>query len=410
MKNYAVMSALGFCSGLPFALTAFTLRMWFTADHLALGLIGLTANISLSYTLKFLWAPVFDERRAPLKNLGRRRGWLLPVQLVLIAAIAALGCSDPGARVGLTLALGALVAFLSASQDILIDAWRIEIFAPREQGAALACYVWGYRIALLLSGSGVIWLSISIGWHAAYLLMAFLLLLGPIAVLLAPEPAAPLPTPKRTFAERIIDPAKEFLSRRGAAVVVAYIVLFRLGEALGGVMLASYYHFLGFNRATIAIATGPYALAATLAGAAFGGFLVAKLGTGRALLVTGLIQTAALLLYPLLSLFPGHPALLILIAITENFVETFAYAAFLSYLSGLCSKEYTATQYALLSSLSPLALHTIGGLSGYLAAWMGFFSFYMFATLAAIPAMVAMLIILKRYPPVEETGKKPAAT
>jgi len=390
------MAVLGFASGLPFALTAFTLRTWFSFDHLALGITGLTANISLAYILKFLWAPVFDERRAPFAWLGRRRGWLLPVQLALALAIAGLGLSDPAARVGVTLALGALVAFLSASQDVLIDAWRIESFDATEQGAALACYVWGYRIALLLSGAGVIALSATTGWHEAYLLMSLCILIGPVATLLAGEPPPPGPSPKLSFAARVLAPARDFLRRQGAWLVLAYVVLFRLGEALGGVMLAPYYHYLGYNRAAIAIANGPYSLAATLAGAAFGGYLVAKLGTRRALLCTGLIQTVSLLLYPVLGLFPGHPALLVVIAMTEAFVETFAYAAFLSYLSGLCSKEYTAAQYALLSSLSPLALHTVGGLSGYMAAAMGFIPFYMFAALAAVPAMVVMVIILRK--------------
>jgi len=405
------MSLLGFSSGLPLVLTGFTLRMWFTADHLALGLIGLTANISLSYTLKFLWAPVFDETRPPLKNLGRRRGWLLPVQLALAAGIAALGFSNPAAHIGLSLALGALVAFLSASQDILIDAWRIETFLPRAQGTALACYIWGYRAAMQVAGAGVIALSLRIGWQSCYVLMAILLLLGPLATYLAAEPER-APHHLTGFKDAVIIPFMEFLRRRGAVLIIAFIILFRLGEALGGVMLAPYYHYLGFNRAQIALANSPIVLAATLAGTAFGAFLVARLGVGRALLATGAFQTLALFLYPALGLFPGHPAMLVVIAATESFAEGLADAAFLTYLSGLCNKEHTAAQYALLSSLAPLALHTIGGLSGYMAAGIGFIPFYFCAAFAAVPAMVAMLIILQRYPPEkgEQNRKKPATT
>jgi PAT family beta-lactamase induction signal transducer AmpG len=400
MKRFAVMAVLGFASGLPLALTGFTLRMWFTSDHLALGVIGLTANISLSYTLKFLWAPVFDERRAPLARMGRRRGWLLPVQVALAVGIAALGFSNPAAHVALPLALGALVAFLSASQDILIDAWRIETFEPRVQGAALACYIWGYRAALLISGAGVIAFSTHVGWQVCYLGMAVLLLVGPLATLAAAEPVR-APHRPGGFREAVLVPLTEFLSRRGAGLVIAFIILFRLGEALGGVMLGPYYTHLGFNRAEIAVANGPISLAATLAGAALGGVLVARWGVGRALLATGAFQTCVLFLYPALGLFPGHPGMLVLIAGMESFAEGFADAAFLTYLSGLCNKEHTAAQYALLSSLAPLALHTIGGLSGYLAACIGFIPFYILSAFAALPAMAVMLVILRRYPPVE---------
>jgi PAT family beta-lactamase induction signal transducer AmpG len=402
-KGLTLMTALGFASGLPLALSGFTLRMWLASDHLGLGVIGLTANIGLAYLLKFLWAPVFDDVRPPLLGrLGRRRGWLLIVQALLVAAIAGLASSDPAAGIGVTLGLGAFLAFVSASQDILIDAWRIETFAPRQQGAALAGYVWGYRAALLISGSGVIALSVTTGWHVAILLMAGLALVGPVAVVLADEPVVAV-KPKPGFFEAVREPVREFLARRGAVVIIAFIVLFRLGEALAGVMLAPYYTYLGFNRVAIAVANGPVSLAATLLGAALGGLLVQRIGVGRALLVTAFFQTAALLMYPALGLFPGHRGMLIVTSVVESYAEGFADAAFLTYLSGLCNKQFTATQYALLSSLAPLALRTIGGLSGFMAAAMGFVPFFVMSAFAALPAMGLMLVILRLYPP-EERG------
>ncbi len=413
-KLLGLMTLLGFSSGLPLALSGFTLRMWLTSDHLGLGLIGLTANIGLAYSLKFLWAPVFDELAPPflLRRLGRRRGWLLPVQLLLVLAIAALGLSNPAHGVAPALIIGACLAFISASQDILIDAWRIETFAPRLQGTALAGYIWGYRGALLISGAGVIAWSSSIGWPKAFLAMAVLALLGPLTTLLAPEPPRAAHQIPRGFAARFADavrePLQEFLSRRGAFVIIAFIVLFRLGEALAGVMLAPYYTFLGFNRAMIAIANGPISLAATLAGAALGGWLVAWIGVGRALLLTGLFQTASLLMYPALGLFPHQAHMLVATSALESFAEGFADAAFLTYLSGLCNTAFTATQYALLSSLAPLALRTIGGLSGFIAAATGFIPFFIITTFAAFPAMALMLIILKFYPPQDTRRTAPA--
>ncbi len=399
-KGLALITALGFASGLPLALSGFTLRMWLASDHLSLGIIGLTANIGLAYLLKFLWAPVFDEVKPPLLGrLGRRRGWLLIVQALLVLAIAGLASSNPAAGIAATLGFGAFLAFVSASQDILIDAWRIESFAPRQQGAALAGYIWGYRGALLISGSGVIALSKYTGWNVAIMLVAVVAVVGPLATLLAAEPPHPTHAQPVGFLDSVREPVREFLSRRGAAVIIAFIILFRLGEALAGVMLAPYYTYLGFDRVAIAVANGPISLAATLLGAALGGLLVARIGVGRALLVTALFQTAALLMYPALGLFPGHREMLVATSALESYAEGFADAAFLTYLSGLCNKTFTATQYALLSSLAPLALRTIGGLSGFMAGAMGFIPFFIMSAFAALPAMALMLVILRFYPP-----------
>ncbi len=397
------MAMLGFSSGLPWALSGPTLRLWMATEHVSLGLIGLTANIGLAYLLKFVWAPVFDEVKPFF--LGRRRGWLITVQFALAVAILAEALSDPGQRVVLTLALGALVAFFSASQDIIIDAWRIESFAPRLQGAALAGEVWGWRVAFLVSNAGVIALSIKTGWHVAVGLMALLALVGPIAAWLVPEPEVtrePVPGGFRArLVQAVKEPLTEFLSRRGAAVAIGFILLFRLGGALGATMLAPFYTSLGFNRAAIAVASGPISLACGLAGTALGAVLVARIGVGRALLFTALLQVAALCLYPVLGLYPHLPHILLIIAAVEAFTDAFSDTAFLSYMSGLCHPEHTATQYALLSSLAPLALHTVAGASGFLAAKIGFIPFFVTAAFAALPGIVLLLVILRFYPPAE---------
>ena len=385
-KTLTLITLLGFSSGLPLALSGFTLRLWLTRAHLPLAEIGLTANLGIAYSLKFLWAPALDHFRAPppFRALGRRRSWLLITQLSLAASILGLALSHPAHHLAITLSLGALVAFCSASQDIMIDTWRIEFFALPAMGTAIAGYVWGYRAAMLISGAGVIALSTLIGWHAALLLMVPLQLAGTIAA---------------QFRAAVIDPLAEFLTRPGAPLILAFIILFYLGDALAGVMLAPYYTHLGFNRAAIALATGIPALLATLAGTALGGAAVARLGTGRALLAAGIFQTAALAMYPLLGLYPHFPHMLLITTITESFAEGIAGAAFLSYLSSLCDRHYTATQYALLSSAAALSLRTIGGASGLIAHRLGWLPFYEFSILAALPAMALMILLLRYFPP-----------
>ncbi len=261
-KTLTLITLLGFSSGLPLALSGFTLRLWLTRAHLPLAEIGLTANLGIAYSLKFLWAPALDHFRAPppFRALGRRRSWLLITQLSLAGAILGLAFTHPAHHLAATLTLGALVAFCSASQDIMIDTWRIEFFPLPAMGTAIAGYVWGYRAAMLISGAGVIALSATIGWHAALLLMVPLQLIGAIATLLASEPPPPATNTPRSIAAQfraaVIDPLAQFLTRPGAPLILAFIILFYLGDALAGVMLAPYYTHLGFNRAAIAIATG----------------------------------------------------------------------------------------------------------------------------------------------------------
>jgi PAT family beta-lactamase induction signal transducer AmpG len=404
-----MMGAYGFVAGLPLPLSTFTLRYWLSESGATLSVIGLTANIGLAYSLKFLWSPVFDQvpPPGPMRYLGRRRGWLATIQPALALAAALLALTNPVASPVASIAAAALVAFLSASQDIAIDAWRIETFPERQQGQALAAYVWGYRFALLAATTGVIWASGFAGWHIALLGIAVLLLLGPLVTMLAAEPAIDVTAiggsmVGATLASRakhaVIDPLLDFLTRPGAAMILAFVGLFKLGEAMGGIMTAPFYRELGFTRAAIA-GSGPFSLVATLAGITLGGLLVARIGVGRALLWTGSAQTLAMAMYEVLAHAPAQIPILYLTVATEAFAQGMADAAFLTYLSGLCSRAFTATHYALLSSIPALAIHTIGGFSGVLAGKVGWVVFYAICTVAALPAMGLMVLLLRRYPP-----------
>ena len=352
------MAGLGFVAGLPLPLTGFTLRQWLSEGGTSLAVIGLTANIGISYSLKFLWAPAFDRLPVPglLRRLGQRRGWLMLVQPLLALACVALALSDP-AHPATLVAIAACVAFLSASQDIAIDAWRIELFPERAQGAALAAYIWGYRAALLIAGSAAIGLAGRLGWHGALLGVAALVAFGPVLTLLAPAPAVSAVRRFRTgmlatLREAVWTPLSDLLARPGAAATLSFILLFKLGEAMAGTMAPPFYRALGFDRAQVALAIGVPSLAASLAGAATGGLLVARLGTARALILTGFVQMASMGLYFALAYSGGDPAILVAKVVLEGFAEAMADAAFITFLSSLCAPGYTATQYALLSSLA----------------------------------------------------------
>lgn len=403
-----LMLGFGFASGLPLPLSGFTLRQWLAEGNVGLQVIGYTASIGLAYSLKFLWAPVFDNR-APglLGRLGRRRGWLLAIQPLLTLACLAMVAVSPAAPLAL-IVFAALLAFCSASQDTVIDAWRIDTFPQAMQGTALAAYVWGYRAALLVSGAGALKLVGSTGWHGAFLAMAALTLIGPLVTLAAREPPADAGVAhmvagrlsfRARFARSVIEPLGEFARRRGALVILLFVVLFRLGEALAGTMLPPFYRHLGFDRSQVALATGPVSLAAVLVGAGLGGWLVARIGTGRALLVTGCFQTLCMGMYVALSYTGGVHAMLVATAAVESFAEGLADAAFITYLSSLCSRAHSATQYALLSSIAALPLRTVASLSGSLALLLGWHGFYAMTALATLPSIAVMVYLLKHYPP-----------
>ena len=402
------MGLLGFASGLPIYLTFFTLQQWMSESGVSLKAIGLTASIGLPYLLKFLWAPLLD-RLPPgrLRVFGRRRGWLLPVQAALTLSIVAMASSDPHDRPHGLVAAALALAFCSASQDVVIDAWRIESFAARLQAAALGCYVWGYRIAMQASGAGAIWLAGRLGWHGAYLAMAALSLMGPLTVLFAAEPATPPVVAALAAAggswgdeirARVLAPLADLLARPGAAWVLAFVLLFNLGTQLADTMAFPFYHALGFARDQVAKANGLPALAAALAGAAASAFLVARLGGSRTLILSALVQMLSMGLY--LALYRAGPATPMLFAkvTLEGFAEALAQTTFLTYLSRLCSAEYTATQYALLSSMAPIAWRTLGGATGIMAQGLGWPAFFTATILCALPGILIMGYLMRRFP------------
>ncbi|MCC7425466.1 MAG: MFS transporter [Alphaproteobacteria bacterium] len=422
-----VMLALGFAAGLPLPLTGFTLRQWMSEAGVSLSGIGATALIGIAYSFKFVWSPLIDHLPLPpfTALLGRRRGWLLPIQLLLALAIALLGQTDPARDATLTVAVAVAVAFLSASQDIVIDAYRIEILPPERQGAGLAAYVWGYRIALLAANAGALFLVGRLGWRGAYAVVALLMVVGIAATLLGREPARePAPEPDGArggargaggigawFARSVAGPFADFARRDGWVLLLAFVALFKLGEALAGIMTAPFYRALGFTREEVAAISSVFGLVATLAGVTVGGAVVHRLGLFRALMLTGVMQMLSNLMYVALAHSGRNLAMLWAQVGVESFTDGLADAAFVAYLSALTSRAFTATQYALLSSLASVPLRTLGGSSGVLAAALGWPRFFLLTTAAALPALLIALVLQRRFAAAEHAhpGSRPRA-
>ncbi len=408
-----IMGAYGALCGLPLPLSNNTLRQWMSEGQVPLTLIGAVASIGLPYALKFLWAPLLDQVAPPLglARFGRRRGWLLLIQPLLALACLMLALSDPAARPAMLLAVAATVAFLSASQDVVVDAWRVESFPEAMQGVALAAYIWGYRLALLVSGAGAIGLAGPLGWLGSLSVMAALIGAGVLVTLASREPEMAAATHAAlAFGARlrmaVVEPFVDFLQRPGAGRILAFVMLFKLGEAMAHTMAPPFYRAMGFDRAQVALAIGIPGLAASLLGAAAGGWLVVRIGTGRALVLTGFVQMASMGLYFALAVSGGDGRILVAKVMLENIAEAMADAAFLTYLSALCSTRFTATQYALLSSFAAVGLRTIGGASGFLVGPLGWTQFYALTIFAAVPAMLVMLDLLRRPPPVRRSHRE----
>jgi MFS transporter, PAT family, beta-lactamase induction signal transducer AmpG len=401
---------MGFSSGLPLALTFGTLSYWLAEIGVSLTAIGLFGLVRTSYSLKFLWSPLIDRLPIPLltARLGRRRSWALTLQILLAAAILALGATDPRRDPAATVLAAVCVAFLSASQDIVIDAYRIELLRPEEQGAGAAATQWGYRFGMLASGAGALYAASFGGWHFAYSLMAALMLVGMITVWLTPEPGGvhpPEPLPGRTAAERVkvwliqavVAPFLDLFKRAGAVQLVAivlFIVLYKFGDALAGSMANPLYVALGFTKVEVATVSKVYGVVATLAGVALGGILVARLGIFYALLVCGGLQALSNLMYAV-QVWAGHEVPVLTIAISaENLTGGMASAAFVAYLSGLCSRDFTATQYALLSSLATVGLNVLAASGGALAQALGWIPFFVLSTATCVPGLILLVWLM----------------
>jgi MFS transporter, PAT family, beta-lactamase induction signal transducer AmpG len=400
----AAMLFLGFSSGLPLALTGATLQVWMKDAGVSLSAIGLYSLVGIPYVLKFLWAPLVDAVSIPYltARLGRRRGWMAASQLGLMIAVTAMGQADP-LRAPLVLAgLALLVAFLSATQDIVIDAFRVESLSAEDQAAGMANFVAAYRVALLVSTAGAIemyallggvGLHGAAGWAVNYTLLAMLLLIGVVTVLLCREPDAPsLPESAGSrLWQSVIRPFTDFSARQGWVGVLVFVLLFKLGDAAAGVMTAPFVLDLGFEMTTYGRVVKGIGLIAVLAGGFVGGMAARGFGLTAALWAGGVAQMASNLMFVWLALAGADLNLLIACIGVENFTGGFGTVAFVAYLGALCrDRAYTATQFALLTSLAAVGRTVLSSVTGYVVMETGWAGFFLISTLAAFPGLVML--------------------
>ena len=418
-RRMLLIFAMGFSSGLPLLLTLGTLGWWLREVGIDLKTIGLFALVGLPYSLKFLWAPAMDHAPLPglTRLLGRRRGWALATQLGLAAAIVGMGLSNPAQAPVATAGWALAVAFFSASQDIVVDAYRIEILLPHEQGAGAAATQLGYRIGMLAAGAGAFALAEVVPWSTVFLVMAGLVGVGMAAVLAAPEPAVPAPLAEAGgapagFAERlrvaVIEPLVDFVGRRGWLAILLLALLYKFGDAVSGQMASPFYFDLAFTKLEVASVTKVWSIVATMAGVTAGGALVAGIGTFRALLLGGVLQAATNLLFSVLAVV-GHSVPMLAVAVgADSFTGGLASAAFVAYLSGLCSTRFTATQYALLTSLMAGGRTVLSAGSGWLAQQLGWTAFFALTAALAIPGLLLLLWLMRLGDADEGVGLSPA--
>jgi len=379
---------MGFASGLPLLLTGSVLQAWLKDGGVDLASIGLFALVGLPYTLKFLWSPLFDRYLPPL--FGRRRGWILVTQAGLAAALFLLSMARPTADDLVWVSVAALlVAFFSASQDIVVDAYRRESLADDELGLGSALYVNGYRVGMLLAGGGGLILADWISFESMYRLMAAAMAACTVVTLLAPEPPLPEGRPT-TLVNAVLLPFRDFFSRDGAWLALAFVLFYKLGDTMASAMTTPFYLDLGYSKTEIGTVVKLFGFWATIAGGTLGGIWILRVGLNRALWWFGLGQMLSTLGFVVLAgIAPGIAALAAVVAV-ENLTAGLGTAAFVGFMAALTDRRFTATQYALLSSLMGVPRVLASAPTGWLAQWLGWPGFFLLCTLIAIPGLLLL--------------------
>lgn len=393
VKKIVIVGLMGFSSGLPLALTGGTLQAWMAESGIDIRTIGLFSGVALPYSLKFLWSPIMDRFKLPF--LGRRRGWILLTQFLLFAGILSIAILSP-LKIPILLGTIALfISFSSASQDIVVDAYRTDILNEKERGIGAGTFVTGYRIAMLTSGAGALIMAEKIGWEKTYTIMAYLILLCVVWTLLADEAKGEIRPPK-TLDEAVKLPIIDFFSRRKPFLFLLLIILYKLADAYAGALTTAFLiKGVGFSPSDVGTINKGIGLFSLIIGAMVGGSIISKLGLFNSLLLFGVLQGLSNLSFTLLAIYGKSYILFAFSVIFENLSGGMGTSAFIALLMGMCNKNYSATQYALLSSIASVGRTIISPTSGFLAESVGWVIFFPITALFAIPGILLLFPIKK---------------
>lgn len=394
-KKLVPMFFLGFSGGIPLAMIGSVLSAWLTELGISKTSIGLLTLVSIPYSFKYLWSPFVDGFNVPLLGkFGKRRGWLLASQVFLLSAIFALASSNPAQNITLCAILAICVAFFSATQDIVIDAYRIEYLSPHQQGLGAAVYSYGYRIAVYIAGAAPLIIATYLSWKSAYMFTGMLLVIGILTTLLIREPTKHEEKDyvkkgiKAFFKDVIVGPFKNFMQIDNWYYVILFVVLFKLGDAMAGIMTTPFLLDTGFTKIEIVSIVKTYGLITTFIGLLIGGIMVNKLNFREALLYSGIAQMLSNLMFVYQD-YVGHDSIALICTITvENLASGMGATVMIAYLSSLCSIQFAATQYALLSSVVTLSRNVISGFSGIIVDNYNWTIFFLVSTIAALPALI----------------------
>ncbi len=391
-KKMVITLVMGFVSGVPLLLTITLLQAWLTDTGIAKSTIGLFALVGLPYSLKFLWAPIFD--RYIINALGRRRGWLIVSQVALIISIIGLGMTNPSLSAFNVAVLALLVTFFSASQDIIIDAYRRESLLDEEQTLGASAYVLGYRIGALAAGAGGLILADYISYQLVYMFMAIIMLIGVSATIIADEPLQE--DEPKSLKDAVINPFTEFFNRKGyksAILILLFVLLYKVGDTMAHSLSTNFYLDIGFTKSQIGTVVKIFGLVATLIGAFLGGLISLRIGLYKSLIIFGLFQAIATLGFSVLAALGNYISLLMIVISLENLAAGMGYTAYLAFIANMTNKEFTATQFALMTALMSIPRTFFSGSSGYLVEMMDWQMYFIFCSLIAIPALIILMKI-----------------
>ncbi len=392
---------MGYVAGLPLELTGFVLKTWMREEGVNLAVIGLFALVGLPYTLKFLQAPLLD--RFSILRLGRRRGWMLIFQIAIILSILCLGQTDPGRTPWLVAVAAFFVTLFSASQDIVIDAYRREDLADEELGLGSSLYITGYRAGMLLASSGGLILADHTSFPTVYAIMALCILPGIVTTLFTPEPSVPFGGPK-TLKEAVVQPFSEYFSRPNALWILAFILLYKIGDTMASSMTAPFYVDLNFTKTEVGAVVKLFGFPPILIGTAIGGIIMLRIGINRSLWIFGILQAVSTAGFCILAQTGYSLPMLAAVIAFENLSSGMGTSAYSAFMASITNKKFTATQYALLTSLMGIPRVVASSVTGLLAQAMGWSSFFIFCTLIAVPGM----LLLFKFAPwnCAESGRK----